>query len=75
MCDRVSQKFDGGRLIKSRLGHNGFLEMLVLGEMRLLIEPLKKLLTRNLQTVSQPFSDLKTLDCLIRTSSLAERMG
>ena len=39
----------------------GFLNMLVFGEMRPLIELLQKLLTENLQTISCPFSDLKPL--------------
>ena len=48
--------------------------MLVFGEMRPLIELLKKLLARNLQTISCPFQT-KTLDYQIHASSSAERIG
>ena len=50
----------------------GFLDMFVFGEVKLLIELLKKLLTRNLQTVT---AGPKTLDCQMHTASLAARMG
>ena len=52
----------------------GFLDTMSLGEMRLLVEPLNKLFTRNLQTISCPFQT-KILDCQIHKPSLAERTG